>query len=529
MTRADGSTVTGVTALAVALLVAVAAFAPASAIPQPDDGIGLEQTPGSTTVSPGDTVTLETTINATGYNAPGVDVTLPDGWTIVSQSADGPFTYKASTTEWVGLSGGEYTITYTVAVSDDATAGDYTVSVDGSAIDPETDEFATQSDSSTITVQDETTTTTTAEPTTTTTTEEPTTTTTAEPPTTTTTPTPGEVSVSQSADGPVAPGETVTMTAQVDATGLNAPALDVDLPDGWTVQSQTADGPVSYKPSTNEWIWAAGDVDQVYTVEYVVAVPDDATAGDYTITADASALDADDNQVTDSTATTVTVADDGGGQQPTGPATDVSLAPANELAGVGQTTTFDIVVASADGGVGVYDLTISLDDTSVGTVTDATVVNGGSAVLSDVQIASSGSSAALEVVLADTADSGSVTVATVTVETAGEGTTDLSLDVTQLGTESGTAYEVTATEGATLEVSQLVVGDSANPAADGDGDGVYEDINGDGSVDMLDVQTLWSARNGQTIANNPTAFDFNGDGQFTILDVQSLYSQEVAT
>ncbi|WP_135855057.1 dockerin type I domain-containing protein [Halorussus salinus] len=522
MTQADGIMVTGVTALTVALLVAVAAFAPVAAVPQPDDSIGLQQSvAGDATVIPGDTVTLETTVNATGYNAPGVDVALPDGWTIQSQSTNGPFTYKASTTEWVGLSGGEYTITYTVAVPNDVTAGDYTISVDGSAIDPDTDEFVTQSDGSTITVQDDSTTT--VEPPTTTT-EEPPTTTTTEPTTTV----PGEMSVSQSADGPVAPGGTVTMTAQVDTTGLDAPALDVNLPDGWSVQSQTADGPASYKPSTNEWIWAAGDVDQVYTVEYVVAVPDDASEGDYTITADASALDADDNQVTDSAVTSVTVAGDGGGEQPTGPTSEVNLSPASELTGLDQTTTFDVVVTDVDGGIGVYDLTVSLDDTNVGTITDATVVNSGSSALSDVQVADDGASATLEVVLADTADTGAVTVAIVTVETANEGTTDLNLDVAELGTEGGSAYEVTATDGATLEVSQLVVGDSANPAADGDGDGLYEDINGDGSVTMNDLQTLWSARNSVTIANNPEAFDFNGDGQFTILDIQALYSQELS-
>jgi plastocyanin len=506
MTRADGSTVTGVTALAVALLVAVATFAPAAAIPQPDDSIGLDQTPGSTTVAPGDTVTFETTINATGYNAPGLDVGLPDGWSIVSQSSDGPFTYKDSTSEWVGLSGGEYTVTYTVAVPDDAAAGDYTVGVDGSAIDPETDEFATQSASSTVTVQSDTPTTTTTEP-------------------PTTDPGADSVSVSQSASGSVASGGTVTMTAQVDATGLDAPALGVTLPDGWTIQSQSADGLASYKPSTNEWVWLAGDVDQVYTVEYVVAVPADAEPGEYTITADASALDDDDNQLTDSSQTSVTVADDGG--QPAGPSTDVSLEPADELAGVGQTATFDVVVASADGGVGTYDLTVSLDDTGVATITDASVTGDGSSALSDVSVADDGSSVDVETALLDTADTGQVTVATITVETASEGATDLSLDVAELGDEDGTAYAVTATEGATLEVSELMVGDSSSPAADTDGDGTYEDVNGDGSVDMTDLQTLWGARNGQTVANNPDAFDFNGDGKFSILDVQALYSQEL--
>ncbi|WP_135806341.1 dockerin type I domain-containing protein [Halorussus marinus] len=504
MTREVGATFGRALALAVAALVAVAAIGPAAAIPQPAGAIGLAQTPETTTVAPGETVTLETTINATGYNAPGLAVSLPDGWSVQSQSTDGPFTYKSATDEWVGLSGGEYTVTYTVAVPDDAAAGEYTVSADGSAIDPETDAFVEATDGSTVTVQDDSTTDPEPEP----------------------DPDPTTVSVSQSASGQVAPGGTVTMTAQVDATGLDAPALAVDLPDGWSVQSQTADGPASYKPATGEWVWLAGDVDAVYTVEYVVAVPSNVPAGEYTLTAEASALDAEDTQVTDAAETTVTVAEDDG-QQPAGPSTAARLSPSSEFAGVDQMATFDVVVDAADGGIGVTDFTVSVADTEVAAITDASLAENGTEGLSDVEIAEDGSSVSVESVLMDTGDTGSVTLATVTVETAAEGATDLDLTVSALGTEGGTAYVVTETVGATLDVSELVVGDAANPAADPDGDGVYEDVNGDGAVDITDVQALWSARNDPTVANNPGAFDFNGDGSFSILDVQALYSQEL--
>jgi len=616
MTRRDGYSVTGVTAVALAVLVALAAVAPVVAIPQPDDGIGPEQTASSATVAPGETVTFEATVNATGYNAPGLAVDLPDGWTIQSQSADGPATYKSSTNEWVWLSGDEYTVTYTVAVPDDA-AGDYAIAVDGSAIDPESGEFASSTTTTTLTVQEETEPpeTTEAPPETTTTDEPPQTT---EPPETTATPDPaptGEMSVSQSAGGPVAPGGTVTMTAEVDAAGLNAPALDVDLPDGWTIQSQTADGPATYKQSSSEWVWLAGDVSEPYTVEYVVAVPGDAADGDYTVTAAASALDTDDQQVTDSTETTVSVAPEPGNQAPIADAgadqtasvgdtvaldaggstdpdgdslsydwtqtggPDVSLSDASaasptftapdvdgattltfqvevadgngatatdtvsvtvqpssppaagsatvSLSGpgevvVGDTATFDVVVSGADNGVGAYDLTVDLSDASAASIADVQVQQD--PMFEEGTVADDGSGANVVAVGADATDSDTVTVATVTLEAQQPGSTDASLTVDSLGDASGTAYDVTATNGASVTVTQVVVGDN-EPATDVDGDGTYEDVNGDGEYDVNDVQVAFTNRNDPAMANNPELFDFNGDGEFDILDIQALIAQ----
>jgi len=611
MTPEDGYTVTGVTAVAVAVLVALSAFAPVAAIPQPDGGIGLEQTASSTTVAPGETVTLEATVNATGYNAPGLQANLPDGWTLESQSAEGPATYKPSTNEWVWLSGGEYTVTYTVTVPDDA-AGDYAVAVDGSAIEPESGDFVSSTVTTTVTVQEAT-----DEPPETTT-EEPPETTTDEPPETTAPPDPapaGEVSVSQSADGPVAPGGTVTMTAEVDATGLNAPALDVDLPAGWTIQSQTADGPATYKQSSNEWVWLAGDVSESYTVEYVVAVPGDAVDGDYTVTAAASALDADDQQVTDATETTVSVAAQSGNQAPTADAgpdqiasagdtvtldaggstdpdgddlsyawtqtggPDVSLSDASavsptfiapdvdsattltfqvevadgdgasatdtvsvtvqpssapsageatvSLSGpsevvAGDTATFDVVVSGADNGVGAYDLTVDLSDVSAASIADVQVQND--PLFEEVTVADDGSSANIVAVGTDADTTGTATVATVTVEAEQPGATDASLTVDSLGDATGTAYDVAATNGASLTVTQVVVGDN-EPATDVDGDGTYEDVNGDGEYDVNDVQVAFTNRNDPAMANNPELFDFNGDGEFDILDIQALFAQ----
>jgi penicillin amidase len=69
------------------------------------------------------------------------------------------------------------------------------------------------------------------------------------------------------------------------------------------------------------------------------------------------------------------------------------------------------------------------------------------------------------------------------------------------------------------------VGSSENPPNDPDCDGKFEDVNGDGSFDTVDVQALFANRDGETVQNNPSAFDFNADGEFDVVDVQRLFGE----
>ncbi|MDS0295604.1 PKD domain-containing protein [Halogeometricum luteum] len=247
---------------------------------------------------------------------------------------------------------------------------------------------------------------------------------------------------------------------------------------------------------------------------------------DATLTFEVEVADGNGGTDTDTVSVTVEADEPDDPTNDAAPETTVSLSPEDDLLGVDQTADFDLVVDPADGGVGAYSITVSLSDPSVGTITGVELAGEGS--LSDVQVAEDGSSATIEAVLVDTNDTGAVTLGTVSVQGVAEGESELALDVTALGTEGGMPYDVTTVDGATLTVSTLVVGNSAGPAIDADGDGVYEDVNGDGAVDVLDVQTLFAARNGPTTTQNPDAFDFNGDGQFDVLDVQWLYYNEVA-
>jgi PKD repeat protein len=61
--------------------------------------------------------------------------------------------------------------------------------------------------------------------------------------------------------------------------------------------------------------------------------------------------------------------------------------------------------------------------------------------------------------------------------------------------------------------------------ADPDGDGTYEDVNGDGHVDVNDVQALDAYRDSEAVTNHPAAFDFDGSDEVTERDVDALFEE----
>jgi hypothetical protein len=308
--------------------------------------------------------------------------------------------------------------------------------------------------------------------------------------------------------------------------------------------------------------------------------------------------------------------------------TTIGLQPADQTGAVGVTTTYEVVVDSADGGVGAGEIAVSVADASVATIEGVDIV-GPNTVEKEV----TDSSAEFDYFGANTADSGSVVIAEVTVEGTGAGTTDLAIepandnDEVLLFDETGAPYDVTGTNGASLEVLpvQFLVDSTSTPAkaavgstttvtatvssdgdvestqtvellfdlngdgtaesvaskevtigangqtqvsfdvqvpadasfgdreysvetaADGaggtvevtppdvngdgilpgdpDGDGLFEDANGDGSVDTGDAQALFGNRESDAVQDHAGAFDFNGDGDVNVGDAQALFKK----
>lgn len=69
----------------------------------------------------------------------------------------------------------------------------------------------------------------------------------------------------------------------------------------------------------------------------------------------------------------------------------------------------------------------------------------------------------------------------------------------------------------------VIVG--TEPATDTTGDGLYNDVNGDGSFDIFDVQLFFDARDSDPVEGNSAYFDFTEDGRTDIFDVQALFEQ----
>jgi PKD repeat protein len=60
---------------------------------------------------------------------------------------------------------------------------------------------------------------------------------------------------------------------------------------------------------------------------------------------------------------------------------------------------------------------------------------------------------------------------------------------------------------------------------DPDGDGRYEDVNGDTRIDVVDVQLLFASLDAPAVRDDPEAFDFNDDGTVDVVDVQALFAE----
>jgi hypothetical protein len=75
-----------------------------------------------------------------------------------------------------------------------------------------------------------------------------------------------------------------------------------------------------------------------------------------------------------------------------------------------------------------------------------------------------------------------------------------------------------------LAVLPDVNGDG-NPSQDPDGDGLYEDGNGDGSVNVGDAQALYNNRESPGIQINGERYDFNDDGTVNVGDAQALFAE----
>lgn len=339
-------------------------------------------------------------------------------------------------------------------------------------------------------------------------------------------------------DAPVDSEVTYDVVVEGADNGMNSYEITVDLDDIDTAEITDAElvdfgGPfgsaeIADDGSSVLFEEAMGDgTDQTeFTIgEMTVSTGEQEGTTELSVADDTVIADIDsqnyDIETTDSTLTVV--------EEPTSEI-DIGFDPVADEAPVDSDVTYDIVVEGADNDVSGYDFTVAVDNVDVAEITDGELVAFGGE-LGDVSIAEDGSSVSFEEAVGEqNVGEENFTIATVTLSTGEqEGETVFSVvDDAEIQDNDGDEYAITP-DTANVTVTEApsapdVTGDG-NPATDTTGDGLYNDVDGDGEFNIFDVQALFQHRNSDAVQENVELFDFTGNGEVTVFDAQELFNQ----
>jgi hypothetical protein len=205
-------------------------------------------------------------------------------------------------------------------------------------------------------------------------------------------------------------------------------------------------------------------------------------------------------------------------------AVDVTIGPGGDTLEPGNTTSYGISVSNVGAGLSTANLTLSSSNTTVATIQDVSPI--GSATVEHKAVAPG--TAELNISGLEAEASGTVQLAEVTISAVENGTATLSGDAS-LSTAGGGSYPVNSVQPTTIDIQVTpptpTLPGFANPVTDIDGDGLYEDVNGDGNFTIADVQVFFQNRDSDVVQNNAELFNFdnNDPPDVTIRDVQALF------
>jgi hypothetical protein len=216
--------------------------------------------------------------------------------------------------------------------------------------------------------------------------------------------------------------------------------------------------------------------------------------------------------------------------------TSVTLAP-------GDSTTETLTVGTTQGDIGVYTAETTIDgDSDTATVevvpdtgppefqvdsveTNAPLVEGETLELT-VSVENIGSIAGIQTVTAEAVDMGQTsTEFSLDPGEFGQATMELDTDIGDTGEHVVVVETANHSMPETVELHLPVIPGYDETPRDSNGDELYEDIDGDGSFDIFDVQTLFNNLNHQAVQDHGWAYDFNNDDDVTIFDVQTMFNQ----
>jgi hypothetical protein len=209
----------------------------------------------------------------------------------------------------------------------------------------------------------------------------------------------------------------------------------------------------------------------------------------------------------------------------------VTLDPADGEAANGSVATYNVTIVAPDAGVRAYEFNISVQDTAVGEIAGFTPTNEPD--FPETRLTADNSTLVVSADLGRSAydNASEVTLGTLAVEATGAvgNTTSVTIAADNESVADNSAnvsfYDVVGTQNATLSVTLPPVVGTA-PPRDSNNDGRYEDVRGDGTVDIFDVQTLFGNLDNPAVQNNAARFNFQGESadEVTVFDVQALFA-----
>jgi hypothetical protein len=190
----------------------------------------------------------------------------------------------------------------------------------------------------------------------------------------------------------------------------------------------------------------------------------------------------------------------------------------------GATGSADLLASSLPAGVSGGNVTVSITEPEVASITDVEFPDDVG--LTEATVNDDGSSVEIRFSDVDRAvQPGEIDVSLASLDILAEntGTSDLTVEVTQLDDDEGNTIDATTRKGIVVAGPPPVVG--GGPPTDPDGDGLYEDVNGNGQVDYDDIVVLFQQFDSDSIQLNPSAYDFNQNGQLDYDDIVTLYEE----
>ena len=192
--------------------------------------------------------------------------------------------------------------------------------------------------------------------------------------------------------------------------------------------------------------------------------------------------------------------------------------------GVGQETTINIVTDKLPTGLSYANITVTIANSSVAQIEDIQLPSW--AILADNSSLPSSTVWFKEGDLADQVKAGDtdVVLATLTIKGLTAGTSDITITVNSFQDDN---YQNIKDQIATVSGTITVITgpppiDDHQPM-DLNGDGLFEDVNGDGYFNFGDIVFFFKNFDKDEIKGYPEFYDFNGDGQVNFGDVIELF------